>query len=657
MFKKILPLILLLNVLTVNAQEPFYKSFSWENNPDFNKFKTDSNEDMMAFKDKVVNEFFFVDDGLSEFQLIHKILWLNSNDRIEEYNKIYLPYSSNSELMVSKARVVNPNGKVIELDESKILTSVNEETNQTYKFFAFEGVEIGSFIEYYFVVKKYPDYRGKRITLQSDYVKYNVELDVFAPKNLIFEFKSFNGLESVKNDTLVENKQHWQLQIDKIEKLEIEEHSAYVAEKQYVVYNLDKNTASNVTGISSYSNRSKGFYEYLYVELSKSEQSLLDDLIKKIDLKSASDEVSKLRKIENYLKSNFFLSEVNSEKLEVLNDVLKSNTANETGIMRLYIAIFKKLDIPFEVVLTTDRFETKFDNKFESGNFLTDYLFYFPNSEKFTSPIELQSRIGFPPYEFTDNYGLFIKEISLGNFKNAVGKIKYINAPTEKETIDEMFIKVNFDEDDFTVNTINIEKSYSGYYASYIQPFMNLMTEENANDLYDRIIKSIHENLEIVDKVVFNDKVELFGKEPFKIVTNVKSEVFTNKAGNKYLFKLGEIIGTQIEMYQEKERILPIEDDYQRSFLRKLEINIPEGYKITNLNDININHFFDKDGERLLMFHSYYEINSNLLTVYANEYYSLNRIDLENFEQYRKVVNAAADFNKIVLIMAQNADN
>ena len=51
-------------------------------------------------------------------------------------------------MVVNKARVIDTEGKVIELDKSKILTATNEETGRTYKYFAFEGVTKGSYIEY-----------------------------------------------------------------------------------------------------------------------------------------------------------------------------------------------------------------------------------------------------------------------------------------------------------------------------------------------------------------------------------------------------------------------------------------------------------------------------------------------------------------------------
>ena len=47
-----------------------------------------------------------------------------------------------------------------------------------------------------------------------------------------------------------------------------------------------------------------------------------------------------------YIKENIYISENDSENL---TNVLKTKTANETGIIKLYIALFEKFDIYYTV--------------------------------------------------------------------------------------------------------------------------------------------------------------------------------------------------------------------------------------------------------------------------------------------------------------------
>ena len=643
--------LLLLTQIIYSQNELEYTSYSWENNPSY-KIEEGNNDPIIAIKDKVLTEFHFQDnDGLVEYFLEHKILWLNSDDNIENFNKIYLPYSSTSELMVNKARVITKTGSVIELDESKILTAQDEETGRHYKFFAFEGVEKGSFIEYYYVVKRYPKYSGNLIEFQSDYNKKNVQFDLYAPKNLIFQFKTYNNTPEVVQDTLSKNKLHWQLKIDNLSALNKEEQSAYRASKSFVVYKLDKNTASNTKDISSYSKVAQNMYSYYYTEPNGKTQNLLKKFIKEATSGKNLNEADLIRKLEFFIKTNVFITEDGSDNFKDLDEVLTKKIANETGILKLYVSILKTLNIKHELVITSDRQELKFDKDFEANNFLTDFLFYFNNTDAYLSPTETESRYGFPPAYLTDNYGLFIKEVKVGDFVSGLGKIKYINPIESDKTVDKMVIDITFENDNISNSIIKLNRSMSGYYAMYFQPYMNLIKEEDKIKLIEGFAKDINDNVNITSKELINGDPELFGIKPIEFILNFTSEAFIEKAGNKYLFKVGELIGKQMQLYQEKERMLPVENEFTRSYFRTLNLKIPNGYKVANINDINIKNSLEQAGKELLIFHSYYQQKDDMLIITADEHYRKNIIDTANYENYRTVINSAADFNKLVLVL------
>lgn len=643
-------LLYIAGMLTTLAQ-PFYKSYDWDTNPEYSNGSF-ANEHMASLKEKIVTEFYFDDDGiLTEYFLEHKVYYLNSDDTIEEFNKVYLPYASDAQLELNKARVITASGQIINLDDSKILTATNNETNKTYKYFAFEGIEKGSFIEYLYVVKRSPVYKGKRIDFQSNFSKNNLEFDLYAPSNLLFKFKSYNGLQEMVRDTIIENKNRWSLQIPEVKLLEREDLAAYDADRQFLIYALNENTASRAKDISSYANVSQNSYEYYVGELSKKELSVLKNLLKEIEFKEDEAIDEKIRTIESYIKTNFFITEGSTDQLSSLLDVLKDKVANERGIVKLYASIFNHLKIKFDFIYTCGRDYMRFDKDFEANIFLTDVLFYFPKTKKYMSPSEMDSRYGFPPPNLTDTYGLFIKEVVIGDFKSAIGKIDYIHPVTADITTDKMLIDVSFDDEDVSNVTIKMDKSMTGYYAMYIHPFMDLIKPEDKVELIEGFAKNIDKDVHITEKKVNNGSPKLFGIKPLQFVLDFNSNAFVEKAGKKYLFKVGDLIGQQMEMYQEKKRVLPIENEYQRSYYRTLTITIPEGYAVANLEDINIDNVYSENGKELLSFKSCYELNGNTLIITADEHYRINHISTEVYEDYRKIINSAADFNKITLIL------
>lgn len=636
--------------IAVSQNNPYFESYDWEESPSY-AAEEGSTEDMIAVKEKTVIEFYFQKKNLVEYFLEHKVLWLNSDDAIEEYNKIYLPFSSRAELQVNKARVITPEGKLINLDQSKILTSEDEETGRTYKYYALEGITKGSFIEYMYVVKRPPSYTGDKVYIQDSYNKDKVEFDLFSPSNLLFKFKSFNDLPTVERDTLTTEKLHYKLHISKVEKLESEYQAPYNASRAFLVYKMDKNTAGNGNDMVSYSNVSQNLYSTYYLDYSKKTKNLLSGFINELELPENADEESIARKLDFFIKTNVYSQDVYSDDLKDLDQILTKKVANETGIIKLYIAVLRSLNVKHELVLTTDRKQMKFDTAFESTNFLTDFLLYFPKSKKYLSPNASGTRFGFPMPYMMDNYGLFMKEVVIGDFKSAVGKIKYIEPVKAEEIIDVMKVTIDFNTENLTENSINFDRAFSGYYAMNIQPFMHLIQGKKRDELVDSFIENITKELEIQSRKIVNDDSELFGVKPLQFIVDFTTEAFVEKAGRKYLFKLGDLIGQQVQLYQEKERVLPLEEQFHRSYFRTLTINIPEGYKITNLDDINIDNSYAKNDKELFSFKSSYQLKGSTLTVTADEHYRENIITVAMYEEYRTVINSAADFNKLVLLL------
>jgi hypothetical protein len=88
---------------------------------------------------------------------------------------------------------------------------------------------------------------------------------------------------------------------------------------------------------------------------------------------------------------------------------------------------------------------------------------------------------------------------------------------------------------------------------------------------------------------------------------------------------------------------------YAHSLDRVIRFTVPDGYKVTNLDVLNIDVFHEDKGERTMQFKSKYEVKGNEVVVTINEDYRRVIYEKELYEPFRKVINASADFNKIVV--------
>lgn len=103
-------------------------------------------------------------------------------------------------------------------------------------------------------------------------------------------------------------------------------------------------------------------------------------------------------------------------------------------------------------------------------------------------------------------------------------------------------------------------------------------------------------------------------------------------------------------MYNKEERKLPVENMFTREYNRKIVVNIPEGKTIKNPEILNMNVKSTAEGDDT-QFVSSYEIKGNQLIVTIHEVYSQIHYPVSDYPMYEKVINAAADFNKLVLII------
>lgn len=631
---------------TLFAQTEYYKTYNWEESTEHKKI--DATSKVILIKKELI-EFHYENDQLVEFYLKHQQEYLVTDKDIEESNRRFITYANESELVYAKARVIKPDGKMVNLDDSKLLDAVNEETGEKSKYFAFEGIEKGSIIEYMFVVKKSPSFYGRTIQMQENDSIVKYYFDLVTPQNLVFKFKTLNDTTQAQYDTLNKEKNRWYIALQNIPGLVEEPFAPLNLLYKQLSYKLDRNLGNGLKDISSYGNASQNVYNNIHSGFSKADEKATDKFIKAIDIQNDALVGDKIWKIENYLKTNIRIVE-DFEISSTVANIYESRMASEFGMIKIYAAILDKLGIEYNVVLTCDRTNKKFDRDFESFNSITDYLIYFPATQKFLDPGEYAYRYGLVPFQFTDNEGLFIKETSLGEFKTGIGKVKYIPPSDYKETYSNLNIKVKINE---TVDEVDLEINDSsfGHYAVFIQPYLSLLAESDLKNLIENSLKNQMETIEIIEWKIKNSEPEALGKLPFVINTTAKNNNLIEKAGDKYLFKAGELIGPQMELYSRDERKLPLYSDYKRQYMRHIEIVLPEGYSVKNLSDLKLFSVSEKDGKKILVFDSHYKLEGNSVIIDIEEFYDQLYFDKDEYQKYREVVNRASDFNKVVLIL------
>lgn len=637
-------------VLKINAQENvahIIKS-DWAEKPEtFTLTEEEQKLPLVILKEHKVFEYVVAGDEQYQLELKNYIIKLNSDDAINSNNKIYTPVSDPENILILKARVINSKGVIKELNKENIKEGTNEEQNTTYKYFALDGIDIGSTIEYFHLLKVPSNYTGSSVTLQSTEYKKNVDLELIYPAHLVFHTKCYNSAAPMLEDTTIANKTKLYSHADVIKPLKDEIYGNQNDQLQRIAWILYANNNTSKNNFFNYNNISTNLFEVYTIPPTKAEEKKLAKLISTMKLDPKADHKEIIRNMESYIKLNYSVVEYDDIKYLSLTNILDNKVMSEFGAIRLWYQLLSHFDIKHEVVITSNRYQLKFDPDFETYSHLKNYLIYFPDYDTYINPSALNHRFGLVPYSFTNNHGLFIKKFTLNNVTTGVGKIQKIEPLPYDRSIDSMVLRCQIQPDaDKTTYTNHL--SMSGYPAAELQYVFDYIQEGKLDETKKDIAKIWSGDGDIKNYTFQNLGGKNVGNKDMKVDITIERTDLLQQAGNQLLFKIGDLIGKQQEMYKNEERKLPIELNYLHEYRRILHITIPDGYKIINPEKLIIDQSMS---DSLTFFRSSYEFSGNQLTVHITESYRQLQYPASLIDPYRSVINAAADFNKIVLIL------
>ncbi len=658
--KYIVSFVFSLSCVAMLAQlEQPYEDYNWEMEPELHDLdSTLMQEDEVMIKNLIYREMVVSDLGqVEQFNTRHTIIKVNTDAAVEENNKMYLSSNAFSEVLEQKARVIKPNGEVIELDESDIEEAENEDGVNT-RYFALEGVEIGAEVEYLYKTKSSLRLSGSYVYVQNELPQLDFEFRLVYPQGYEMETKFYNlEKDSLNLDTLTDVYHELNYTLKDVKGFKTEPSAFKNPHIGKFAYKLKNNHYSQIFDVYSYGTNSRGYFDFFMTMPEKKELKSCKKFLKAAGVYDISDTEEKIRALEKYVRKTVQLFPFNFSigyDDTPVTGALKTNFANGDTFTKIFTNCLSVLGVEYELVLTSDRSRGAFDEDFESYLSMQEYMIYIPELDKYLTPTESNYYLGLMPGNWADNHGLFIRKATLAGTETGIGKVKYIDALPPEVTRDNMEVDCTINAEDLLVK-LDFTRESHGYYARVYQPIFSLLDEDGKEEISEAMATWMSEDLEVENVEVKNTAEDDFGKKPIIVSAESETDLFISQAGNKILFKLGELIGPQMEMYGEEgeERKLPVDEEYTRYYTRDIKINIPDGYEVQNPEDMNIDVRHLREDEELSVFVSSYTIEGNTITLHCEEFYRDITLPVEEFEDYQRVINAAADFNKIVLVLKE----
>lgn len=623
-------------------------AFTWEKEPGFSEIPEKyAGENVVGINDDETLNLYYNEEGnLEAVHVLHRKFRLNNDQSINKFNKISFSMSDVIELVDIGARAIKPDGKVVEFDEENIKEVKDDEEGDAYRIFAIDGIELGDDVEYYLVRRMNPNNFG-RAYFQFGYPLLSGSFELISPPNLIYDVKGYNGFPDATHEILEDERNRFYCEQKDIQLIKEEKFSFLNPRKARIDYRIDYNYASGRSQILTWDDAAQRIYENIYLNVDEKEFEEWVEAVGEV----TGNEKEKAAQIEEYLKSNVFIQEYHIPEFSDLAFVLENKVTSDRGIVKLYANLFREYGIEHQLVLTSDRSKIKFDGDFQSWNFLNDYLIYLPGLETYLDPNNVAFRIGCISGTLSATDGLFIEPVKIGDFESAIGKIKYIPATSHEANYHNMDIDISVDVNKNIVN-VKTYQGLKGLSGGFMKHYYKMMDEERKQQVLRDFLASDVPESEINALEVVDQYDHRYMKDAqFIIHSEVSTPAFLEFAGNKLLLSLGLSIGPQAEMYFEKDRKAKVENGFNRSYYREITVKVPEGYKIAN-PEASVIEFAEKEGDEVIfLFDSDFTYESDTYKVIIDEFYNRVFATKDQFEGFKDVVNAAADFNKVVLVL------
>ena len=557
-------------------------------------------------------------------------------------NEIIISKINNSEIVDIRSKIISQD-TIVSYGFSEMKKMINNsESNENYDFYRIPSIKDGDIVEVMYTVKKEFNFNGNKIIEES--------YPILSSKFILIEndFKSnikiYNSNISSVKDTVFDGKKSKLVSFKNLNSTANEQYATPIANKIKISYQCYENK-DDVSQIEYWENLVQNVSELFFPKTINQKAKEILKEIKYGYVKIPWNETKIANAIDEYIKINFTISDEDDPKLNDIEFILNNKISNDFSIIQVYTSLFKEANIEYEVAITCNRYFLKFDPELFDPNQLREFLIYLPNQEKYITPNRIEYRVSEAPEDLLGNYGIFIDK-NLDYYFSEVTQFDKDFSQIKKN------IKVNISKNLKKIK-INESRSFSGYWAITNRNYVYLSENEKTDFLIDFFTINGLNNKKVNKYEIRNFDISnnSFNNPLLINSTLTTSDLVEKKEGLIYL-KIGKVIGQQSNLFEEKERINPIEINFPNSYDYNIKVNIPRGYRIVDFSELNKSkEYISVDGNSTAKFQSKVTVNGDKLSINIKEYYKELRYNKKRYQEFREIINAAAKFYDSTILL------
>lgn len=631
-----------------NAQKfPFYENHAWEKSP---ILTTKNIESELYFYSKYLlsTEYIYhnADNQYYKYETQHYKVKLSTNAAIEEFNKVYISKEDVLRIKRLDVRVIKKND-VVKL-RPQVEEFYSEDEEEQYYYFPVSQIELGDEIEVIYTLQKLPDFDGDQFFFQSDIPIYNFDFYFIAPNDAYFQFLAHNGLKEPELIDTILQKHQWTIHMDSIPAHEPEYFSEYNNNSKKLDVSLRGFDSPTDKSYSPYAEFNLILNSVYNVEFTGKDAKYLHKLNEELGVLSERDKVEKVRLIENFIKTDLVVTSNIPDDFTIA-DMIKENKAGSVGCILMIMGLCQDADIEYEYGFVSDRYDTFLSDEIESMYFLQNYFLYFPEIKMYMAPLDFTTRLGYLNADWVPNNGYFLKQKKYPE-PTTDWEIRPIEGTTAQQNMDSVIIRIKVN-DQMVEGDLSIERHLNGYKAGKYQTYYYLYSESKRKDKHDELLNFFKDNSRFTMTEIKNVGPNDAFVEPLIIKGKLKElyRPFIEKAGDKTIFKLGNLFGEHVGVneLEKKKTDFVFANPLQRSWT--IIVTFPKGVNISNFESLfQTEDYCDLEDIKMSLS---LNLEGNVLTCVAKQVYDSSRYSIDDKEEIFNAFRYYDELTKLNLII------
>ncbi|RFS24826.1 DUF3857 domain-containing protein [Chitinophaga silvatica] len=568
------------------AQSNNYFQDLWKEQPELHTTTSDAPFTVLNYK--VVRDFNVTRKDRSyrcfQYKAIYKSIKVNTRQGADSLHQIMLSFEQNEELVSMRIRAINAKGEVINLDQ-QVRTIRMPDSRKVIVVRDF-GLAPGWEIEYELIMKILYDLSGSDY-LQSTTEVENASFQLIAPASYSFKVKPTGGLPPA-TDSTSNYLRFYTVSARNLAPLVYNELFYFLPQLQRVDFSLDQAIEQKDTVRSSWQHFGQENY-IPYVSISKPEYKQLEKELKRWGFLQKPMPLPQLiYQVEQYVKSNYTIVDpvYTKETFDIIS-ILKSKRVEKAGMVRLLSGIYYLLNVQSQILLMSSRDTIPLVPDVVVGEVPKNILLYFPQVQQALAPTEMDSRFPCYPSIWSGITALRCRDTLIGEESKVL--TDFITTPVVPYTNSNITLEATLN--DWNNPSWEVKQSFGGYPAANIKAaFTNSENnQENKNKILNVLLPFQGGSRRPSAIQLENEKfTNIPLNKPVLLQSTLSTPNLISTTDGQTKLHIGELVGgTMSTALQIPPGDLPIQLSFPYYQEKRINITVPAGLRLTNINEFN----------------------------------------------------------------------